>query len=143
MKHTLTTLFVVCLSFTAALAQETPATPITQEKTADKAPQTKVLSKEEQEAARAKRDSDLQEAFKTAGFTDDEQKLYRKSNSKIYKYTQELKTDNSLSEEEVKAKVKEFRADEEAVLKENLGAAKFKAFKDAQKAQREAMKAGQ
>lgn len=137
MKHLLTTLFAVCLSFTAAVAQEI------QEKTADKAPHSKVLSKEEKEAARAKNESNLQEAFKIAGFTDDEQKLYRKSNSKIYKYTQELKADNSLSEEEVKDKVKEFRNDEEAVLKENLGVAKFKAFKEAQKAQREAMKAAQ
>ena len=44
MKHLLTTLFAVCLSYTAAVAQE---------KEAEKAPQEKTVSKEEKEAAKA------------------------------------------------------------------------------------------
>ena len=47
MKHLFTTLFAVCLSFTAAVAQEK----------SDKAPQEKTMSKEEKAAAKAKKEA--------------------------------------------------------------------------------------
>nr|WP_315147847.1 hypothetical protein [uncultured Flavobacterium sp.] len=129
MKHLFTTLFVFCLSFTAAVAQEKPA---------DKAPQEKTMSKEEKQAAKAKKEAELQEAFNTAGFTANEQQLVRTSYADRSAFGKKLKEDSSLSDEDRKAKAKEFSTTEDAKLKEKLGTEKYKAFKDAQKAQRAA-----
>ena len=129
MKHLFTTLFVVCLSFTAAVAQEKPT---------DKATQEKTMSKEDKEAAKAKKEADIQEAFKTAGLTADEQQLVRTSYADSSAFGKKLKDDSSLSDEDRKAKAKEFSTAEDAKLKEKLGAEKYKAFKDVQKAQRAA-----
>ena len=52
-----------------------------------------------------------------------------------------LKADASLSEEDKKAKNKEYYNVSNGKLKEILGAEKYKAFKDVQKAQKEAAKA--
>jgi len=122
MKHLLTTLFVVFLSCTAVVAQE------------------KTMSKEEKEAAKVKKEADLKAAFKTAEFTSYDEELVRTSYANRSANTKKLKTDTSLSEDDVKAKSKEFSSAEDAVLKEKIGAPKYKAFKDAQKAQREAAK---
>lgn len=129
MKHLFATLFAFCLSFTAAQAQE---------KTADKAPQEKTMTKEEKEAAKAKKEADLQEAFKVAGLTAEEQQLVRKSAAARSSFSRKLKEDTALSDEERKAKDREFVISENDNLKEKLGAEKFKAFKGAQKAQKEA-----
>ena len=132
MKHLFATLFAFCLSFTAVQAQE---------KTADKAPQEKTMSKEEKEAAKAKKEADLQEAFKIAGLTPEEQQLVRKSANARTAFSRKLKEDTSLTEEDKKAKNKEFVISENDNLKEKLGAEKFKAFKAAQKAQNESAQA--
>lgn len=131
MKHILTTIFAVCLSFTAAIASE---------KASDKAPQEQTLSKEEKAAAKAKKDADLQEAFKAAGFTALEEDLVKTSYAKRSANTKLLKADTSLSEEDVKAKSKEFSTAEDDMLKEKIGLNKYKAFKAVQKAQKEAQK---
>lgn len=128
MKHFLTTLCVALLSITATVAQEKPA---------DKP----AMSKEEKAAAKAKKEADLQNTFDTAGLTADEQQLVRTSNADRIAYGKTLKADTTLSEEDLKAKGKEFSIAEDAKLKEKLGAQKYKALKDAQKAQREAAKA--
>ena len=52
-----------------------------------------------------------------------------------------LKADASLSDEEKTAKSKEYGKAKDARIKELLGAEKYKAFKDVQKAQKEATKA--
>ena len=66
MKYLLTTIMAIGFAFTGVQAQE-----------ASKAPQEKTQSKEEKAAAKAKKEADLMEAFKTAGLTDDEQQKYR------------------------------------------------------------------
>lgn len=129
MKHLFATLFAFCLSFTAAQAQEN---------TVDKAPQEKVMSKQEKEAAKAKKEANLQEAFKAAGLTTEEQQLIRTSSAARSEYGKTLKADASLSDEDRKAKAKEFITAEDNKLREKMGQDKFKAFKSAQKAQREA-----
>lgn len=131
MKHLLTIIFAVFLSFTAITAREKPA---------DKAPQEKTLSKEEKEAAKAKKEADLQEAFKTAGLTADEQQKVRTSMDDRSTFKKLLKTDSSLNEDDLNAKYKEFNKAQDAKLKEALGDAKYKAFKEVQKAQKEAQK---
>jgi len=98
------------------------------------------MSKEEKEAAKLKKEADLKAAFKTAKFTSYDEELARTSYANRSANTKKLKADASLSVEDVKAKSKEFSIAEDAVLKEKLGAPKHKAFKDAQKAQREAAK---
>lgn len=129
MKHLFTTLFAVCLSLTAAVAQEKPA---------DKASQEKTMTKEEKAAAKAKKEANLVDAFNQAGFSPEEQQLYRTSGLDRSNYVKKLKEDTALNDDERKAKAREFSVEEDTKLKEKIGAKKFKAFKDAQKAQREA-----
>jgi hypothetical protein len=131
MKHLFATLFAFFLSFTAIQAQE---------KTADKAQQEKAMSKEEKAAAKAKKEADLLDAFNQAGFSPEEQQLYRTSGLDRSNYGKKLKDDSSLTDDERKTKAREFSVEEDTKLKEKIGAKKFKAFKDIQKAQKEAQK---
>lgn len=128
MKHLLTTLFAVCLSLTTAVAQE---------KT-DKSPQEKTMSKEEKAAAKAKKEANLQEAFKTAGLTADEQQKFKVIVDESAALNKTVKADASLTDEEKMAKAKENTKARDAKLKELLGETKYKALKDIQKAQKEA-----
>lgn len=132
MKHLLTTIIAVGFAFTGVQAQE---------KEAVKAPQEKTASKEDKAAAKAKKESDLLEAFKTAGITDEEQQKVRAIMEESSAFGKALKSDASLSEEEKTAKSKEYGKAKDGRLKELLGAEKYKAFKDVQKAQKEAAKA--
>lgn len=132
MKHLLTTIIAIGFTITGVQAQEKEAT---------KAPQEKMASKEDKAAAKAKRESDLAEAFKTAGVTDDEQQKVRAIMDESSAFGKALKADASLSDEEKTAKSKEYGKAKDARLKELLGAEKYKAFKDVQKAQKEAAKA--
>ncbi len=129
MKHLLTTLFTVCLSFTAAVAQE---------KVADKAPQEKTMSKEDKAAAKAKKEADLQEAFKTAGLTADEQQKFKVIVDENAALNKTIKADTSFTDNEKAAKSKENNKARDAKIKELLGDAKYKALKGAQKAQKKA-----
>jgi hypothetical protein len=128
MKYLFTTLFAVCLSFTAAVAQE---------KVANKAPQEKMMSKEDKAAAKAKKEADLLEAFKTAGLTADEQQKTRAILDETAALNKTMKADTSLSDDQKMEKGKENNKSRDAKLKDLLGD-KYKALKDAQKAQKEA-----
>ena len=132
MKHLLTTIIAVGFAFTGVQAQE---------KEAVKTPQEKTASKEDKAAAKAKKEADLLEAFKTAGVTEDEQQKVRTIMDESSAFGKALKADASLSEEEKTAKSKEYGKAKDGRLKELLGAEKYKAFKDVQKAQKEAAKA--
>ena len=131
MKHLLTSLFAVFITFTAANAQENKSAKTQQEKT---------LTKEEKEAEKAQREAKLQEAFKIAGLTAEEQQIVRTSLEARYAYKKSLKADTSLSEEDFTAKYKEFSKSEDEKYKTAFGEEKYKAFKAAQKAQKEAQK---
>ncbi len=117
-------------AFTGVQAQE-----------ANKAPQEKTLSKEEKAVAKAKKEADLMEAFKTAGLTDDEQQKVRLIMEENSAFGKTLKVDTSLSEEDRKTKNKEYYNASNGKLKELLGAEKYKALKEVQKSQKEAAKA--
>ena len=97
MKHLFTTLFALCLSLTAANAQENAT---------EKAQQEKVMTKEEKQAAREKKEADLIAAFNEAGLTIEEQQFYRKCAAERSENLKQLKADNSLTAEERKAKEK-------------------------------------
>lgn len=120
MKHLIATLFVVFLSCTTVVAQE------------------QTMSKEEKEAAKVKKEADLKAAFTAANFTAADEVLVKTSYANRSANSKKLKADTSLSDDDRKAKAKEFSASEEAILKEKLGETKYKAFKDVQKAQRDA-----
>jgi len=131
MKHLLTTLFAVCLSFTAAVAQE---------KKSDNVPQEKTMSKEEKAAAKAKKEADLQEAFKAAGLTADEKQKFRTIQDESAAFAKTVKADSSLSDDQKAEKAKEIYATRNTKLKELIGDDKYKIVKDIQKTQKEAQK---
>jgi hypothetical protein len=130
MKYLLTTIMTIGFAFTGVQAQET-----------NKAPQEKSLSKEEKAAAKAKKEADLMDAFKTAGLTEVEQQKYRLIMEESSAFGKALKADATLSDEEKAVKSKEYGKAKDAKLKELLGLEKYKAFKEVQKAQKEAAKA--
>ncbi len=132
MKHLFTSLFVLLITINIATAQEA--------KTSTNAPQEKILSKEEKAALKVQKEANLQEAFKTAGLTTDEQQMVRTSIEARSAFKKELKTDTSLSEEDFNAKYKEFSKAEDAKYKAAFGDEKYKSFKAVQKAQKEAQK---
>ena len=134
MKHLLTTLFAVFITFTAVNAQENKSENAQQEKT---------LSKEEKEAAKAIKEANLQEAFKAADLTAEEQQMVRTSLEARSAYKKSLKADSSLSEEDFNTKYKEFSKSEDEKYKAAFGEAKYKTFKATQKAQKEAAQATQ
>jgi hypothetical protein len=126
MKHLLIIICAVCFSFTAAVAQDNA----TKEKKATT--ETKKLSSAE------KKEADLLEAFKTAGITAEEQVKVRVIVDESTAFYKALKADASLSEEDKKAKSKEYSNNvRNPKLNEVIGEAKSKAFRDAQKAQKE------
>ena len=131
MKHLLTTIIAIGFTFTGVQAQE---------KEAIKAPQEKTMSKEDKEAAKAKREANLLEAFKTAGLTNEEQQKVREMMLENSAFGKTLKENTSLSDEDRKNKNKDYYAIANGKLKELLGEEKYKAFKDVQKAQKEAAK---
>lgn len=127
MKHLLIIICAVCFSFTAAVAQDNA----TKEKKATT--ESKKLSSAE------KKEADLLEAFKTAGITAEEQVKVRVIVDESTAFYKALKADASLSEEDKKAKSKEYSNNvRNPKLNEVIGEAKSKAFRDAQKSQKEA-----
>ena len=130
MKYLLTTIMAIGFAFTGVQAQE-----------ANKAPQEKTLSKEEKAAAKAKKEADLMEAFKTASLTEVEQQKYRVIMEESSAFGKSLKADVTLSDEEKAAKSKEYGKAKDGRLKELLGIEKYKALKEVQKAQKAAAKA--
>ena len=132
MKHLLTTIIAVGFTITGIHAQDQVTL---------KAPQEKTASKDDKAAAKAKKESDLLDAFKTAGVTDTDQQKVRVIMDENAAFMKTLKADTSLSDEDRKAKNKEYYNVSNGKLKEIIGAEKYKAFKDAQKAQKEAAKA--
>jgi hypothetical protein len=129
MKHLFTTVFAVCLSLTAAQAQESAT---------EKAPQEKTMTKEEKQAAREKKEAELLAAFNEAGLTIEEQQFYRKCAVERSENLKQLKADTSLSDVERKAKEKEIVIASNDKLKNEIGDIKFKSLKNAQKLQKEA-----
>lgn len=131
MKHLLTTLCAVFFSLTAAVAQEAA----TDKKPATEKP--KAQSKDQKEA-------DLMEAFKIAGVTPAEQVKVRALLDEASAFYKTLKADTTLSEEDMKAKSKEYGSNVKTPkLNEILGKEKSKQFRDAQKALKDAFLAKQ
>lgn len=104
------------------------------------APQSAVkkeMTKAEKDAMKAKKEADLVEAFKRADLTEEQQKKAREAMEEASLKNKEVKADSKLSEEAKQAKTKENNDAKNEKLKEIMGDMKYKAFKQAQKAQKE------
>ncbi|SHG51379.1 hypothetical protein SAMN05443549_104290 [Flavobacterium fluvii] len=125
-KTLLTTFFAVCLTLTT----------MAQEKEAVKTPPEKTVSKEDKEAAKAKKEADLLEVFKIAAITPEEQAKMREFIVESGEYGKQLRADPDFTDEEKILKAKVYSKIKNARMKELLGDAKYKIYRDAVNAQK-------
>lgn len=128
MKKLLLAAFITVGAFTTANAQND----------AKFGTAAKTTTKEEKEAAKAKKEADLAEAFTKAGLTADEQAKSRTILTESNEQTKPVKADASLSEDAKKEKLEAIYKERNDKLKAAMGDAKYKVFKATQKAQKEA-----
>lgn len=102
------------------------------------APAAKTMTKADKEAAKAKKEADLTEAFTKAELTAEEQKKCREVLDASNEQTKPVKADASLSDEAKKEKLDAIYKERNDNLKAIMGSAKYKVFKATQKAQKEA-----
>lgn len=133
MKKIVITMLALGTFYTTTQAQDAKAPVAAQEK--------KQLSKAEKEAMKAKKEADLVEAFKRADLTEEQQKKAREVLDASNEKSKAIKTDAKLNDDEKKLKVEELYKERNEQLKEVMGEFKYKAFKQAQKAQKEAASA--
>ena len=121
----LATLLSACV-FTTVHAQNATATD------------AKTMTKAEKDAAKAKKEADLVEAFTKAGLTADEQSKSRAVLDASNDQTKPIKADASLSDDDRKEKLDAIYKERNDKLKVIMGNDKYKLFKATQKAQKEA-----
>ena len=132
MKHLLSTIIVLGLTCTAAVAQEKPAAKVVTEVSA---------TLQSKESVKEKKEAELAAAFKAAGVTAEEEQKVRAILAESTAFYKTLKADASLDEEAIKARSKEYSTIRNANLKAALGDDKYKVFKQVQKEQKEAAEA--
>ncbi len=133
MKKIFVSLLVAASIFATAQAQTSATIPdATQDKSA--------MTRADKEGTKAKKEADLMEAFTKAGLTTAEQEKARAILTEFNDKTKPIKADASLSEDDKKAKLDAIYQERNEQLKAAMGADKYKAFKAAQKAQKEAAK---
>ncbi len=96
------------------------------------------MTKAEKDAAKLKKETDLKEAFLKAGATAEQEAKTREILDKAYAEAKEIRKDTTLSEEDKKKKLDAVYDSRNEAMKEVLGNDIYKAFKAAQKAQKEA-----
>lgn len=128
-------LFVSMLAI-AAMTTITQAQELKPDATAQQ-PVKKEMTKAEKEAMKAKKEADLVEAFKRADLSEEQQKKAREAMDEASAKNKEVRADAKLAEEAKQAKIKENNDAKNDRLKEIMGDVKYKAFKQAQKAQKE------
>lgn len=101
------------------------------------------MSKEQKDAMKAKKEAELAEAFKKAELTEEQQKNARAVLDAYNEKSKALKADAAMSADDRKAKIDELSKEKNEKLKEVMGEAKNKLFKQAQKSQKEAAAANQ
>ncbi len=101
--------------------------------------ETKTMTKEEKAAAKAKKEAELNEAFTTAGLTDEEQvKMCRAALDQSNEKSKVIRADAALTADDKKAKLDAVNKERNEIMKTIMGDAKYKIFKATQKAQKEA-----
>jgi hypothetical protein len=98
----------------------------------------KNMTKADKEVAKAKKEADLMDAFTKAGLTAEEQLKTRAALDAGNEKTKPIKADAALTEADKKQKLDAIYKERNDNLKTLLGDAKYKLFKAAQKAQKEA-----
>ena len=131
MKKIFVSLVVAVSLFGTVQAQTAKAT-------SDAATDKKVMSKEEKEAAKAKKEADLAEAFTKAGLSSADQVKARAVLDESNEKAKPVKADASLGDDAKKEKLGEIYKERNEQLKVIMGEAKYKIFKATQKAQKEA-----
>lgn len=96
------------------------------------------MTKAEKEAAKAKKETDLVEAFNKAGLGADEQLKCRSILDASNEQTKPVKADTSLSDDAKKEKLDAIYKERNDNLKAIMGNDRYKIFKATQKAQKEA-----
>lgn len=96
------------------------------------------MTKEQKAAAKIKKEQDLADSFKEAGFTKAEENKVRAILDDANEKSKELKTDDTLSEDEKAAKKEEINQEKNAKIKEVIGAEKNKLWNSIRKKQKEA-----
>ncbi len=129
MKKLLLATFIATALFNTANAQTERATP---------APTASTMSKADKEAAKAKKEANLAEAFTKAGVTAEEQTKCRAVLTESNEKTKPVKADASLSEDAKKEKLEAIYKERNDSLKAIMGEEKYKIFKATQKAQKQA-----
>lgn len=132
MKHLLSTIIVLGLSCTSAVAQEKESAKVVTEVSA---------TLKSKESVKDKKEADLVAAFKAAGVTAEEEQKVRAILAESTAFYKTLKADASLDEEASKARSKEYSTVRNNNLKAALGEDKYKSFKQIQKEQKEAAEA--
>ena len=132
MKHLLSTIIVLGLTCTSAVAQEKESAKVVTEVSA---------TLKSKESVKDKKEADLVAAFKAAGVTAEEEQKVRAILAESTAFYKTLKADASLDEEAIKARSKEYSTIRNANLKAALGDDKYKVFKQVQKEQKEAAEA--
>jgi len=139
MKKVFLSLFVLAIGLTSNAqksatkeAQITPQAPVMAQPK---------MSKEQKDAMKAKKEAELAEAFKKAELTDEQQKNARSVLDAFNEKSKAIKADAAMSADDRKAKLDEINKEKNEKLKEVMGEAKNKIFKQVQKAQKEASSA--
>ena len=124
-----TTLFATAQAQTERAVSNTPTTD------------AKVMTQEEKDAAKAKKEALLAEAFAKAGVAADVQEKAKAMLKAYNEKAKAVKGNADITEDAKKSQLEAIYKDKDEQLKSILGDDKYKIFKDTQKAQKEAAKA--
>lgn len=105
--------------------------------------EAKAPTKEEREKMKQKQEEELAAAFKEIGLTEEQVKQVKAVMQESNDKNKALRSDNSISDDDKKAKMKENNDAKNARLKEIMGEEKYKQFNAIRKKQRDAAQAGQ
>ncbi len=97
----------------------------------------KVMTKAEKQAVKDKKEADLAEAFSKAGVSKTEEAMVRKILDETNEKTKPIKTDDTMNEADKKEKLDALYHDRNDQMKLAMGNDKYKAFKEAQKIQKQ------
>ncbi len=95
------------------------------------------ISKEDKEKIKLKQEADLAAAFAAAGITAEQEKLVREVMESSKAKTSLIKKDDTLKEEDKKAKLKEANDEKNEKMKEIMGADKYRLYNAAKAKQKE------
>jgi hypothetical protein len=96
------------------------------------------MTKEEKKAMKAKQESDIQEALTGAGLTEDQVKMAKEIMAESNKKSNEIKSNDKMTNEEKDAAKKVINEEKNNKLKELMGADKYKVYNEMRKKQKAA-----